>query len=86
MTFYHVVLRPRACEVRTVPIHDKTKTPPERRRAPAGTTVRIDGLRLSSEAWVRIEDLTAQFGRAGIPRTRPSRALDLLVRHPEVAT
>ncbi|NBD09250.1 hypothetical protein GTY96_09725 [Corallococcus sp. c25j21] len=68
-----------------MPTHDKTKTPPERRRAPAGTTVRIDGLRLSREAWARVEALTAQLRRAGIPRARPSGALELLVLHPEVA-
>ncbi|WP_211485334.1 hypothetical protein [Corallococcus exiguus] len=76
---------PQACDVRAVPSHDKTKTPPERRRAPSGTTVRIDGLRLSREAWAKVESLTAQLRRAGIPRARPSGALDLLVLHPEVA-
>ncbi|MCY1042685.1 hypothetical protein OV208_15275 [Corallococcus sp. bb12-1] len=68
-----------------MPTHDKTKTPPERRKAPAGSTVRIDGLHLSREAWTRVEALTAQFRRAGIPRAHPSGALDLLVLHPEVA-
>ncbi|RKG68686.1 hypothetical protein D7V80_11730 [Corallococcus sp. CA054B] len=67
-----------------MPTHDKTKTPPERRGAPAGTTVRIDGLRLSHEAWAQVEALTAQLRRAGIPRARPSGALELLVVPPEV--
>ena len=58
-----MVVEPRACDVHAVPRHDKTKTPPERRRAPAGTTVRIDGLRLSREAWARVEALTAQLRR-----------------------
>ncbi|NOJ91991.1 hypothetical protein HMI51_03390 [Corallococcus coralloides] len=68
-----------------MPSHDKTMTPPERRRAPADTTVRIDGLRLSSKAWAKVESLTAQLRRAGLPRPRPFGALDLLVLHPEVA-
>ncbi|RKH03678.1 hypothetical protein [Corallococcus carmarthensis] len=68
-----------------MPTHDKTKTPPERRKAPAGSTVRIDGLHLSRAAWTRVEALAAQLRRAGIPRAHPSGALDLLVLHPEVA-
>ncbi|WP_375759801.1 hypothetical protein [Corallococcus exercitus] len=76
---------PHACDVRAVPTHDKTKTPLERRRVPAGTTVRIDRLRLFREAWAQAESLTAQPLRAGIPCARPSCALELLVPHPEAA-
>ncbi|WP_141620117.1 hypothetical protein [Myxococcus sp. AB036A] len=68
-----------------MPSHDKTRTRPERRRAPAGSTVRLEGLHVSHAAWARLEALVAQLVRAGIPRAHRSGALDMLVLHPEVA-
>ncbi|WP_426750207.1 hypothetical protein [Myxococcus sp. Y35] len=68
-----------------MPTHDKTKTPPERRKAAAGSTVRVEGLHVSRAAWARVEALVAQLARAGIPRAHRSGALDMLVLHPEVA-
>ncbi|QQR47752.1 hypothetical protein JKA73_17600 [Myxococcus xanthus] len=68
-----------------MPSNDKTKTRPERRKAAAGSTVRLEGLHVSRVAWARLESLVAQFGRAGIPRAHRSGALDLLILHPEVA-
>ncbi|QDF05028.1 hypothetical protein [Myxococcus xanthus] len=68
-----------------MPTHDKRKTRPERRKAAAGSTVRLEGLHISHAAWARLEALVAQLGRAGIPRAHRSGALDMLVLHPEVA-
>jgi ferredoxin len=65
--------------------HDSSNTRPERRKAPAGSTVRVNGLRVSRAAWARVESLAEQLVRAGIPRAHRSGALDLLLLHPEVA-
>jgi len=65
--------------------HNSKKTRPERRKARAGTTVRIDGLRVSREAWARVEALVAQLVRAGIPRAHRSGAMDLMLLQPDVA-
>ncbi|NVJ05246.1 hypothetical protein HUW63_08350 [Myxococcus sp. AM001] len=68
-----------------MPTHDKTKTAPARRKAAAGSTVRLEGLHVSRAAWARLEALVAQLVRAGIPRAHRSGALDMLVLHPGVA-
>ncbi len=65
--------------------HNSRKTRPDRRKAHAGTTVRIDGLRVSPEAWAREEALVAQLLRAGIPRAHRSGAMDLMLLQPDVA-
>ncbi|QSQ17216.1 hypothetical protein [Myxococcus landrumensis] len=68
-----------------MPRHDSSKTRPERRKARAGTTVRIDGLHVSRAAWSRVEVLAEQMKLAGIPRARRSGALDLLLMQSTVA-
>ncbi|NTX59540.1 hypothetical protein HUA74_02585 [Myxococcus sp. CA051A] len=65
--------------------HDSRKTRPERRKAPAGSTVRIDGLHVSRAAWGRVEALAEQMALAGIPRAHRSGALDMLLVQPELA-
>ncbi|RJS19552.1 hypothetical protein DRW03_21200 [Corallococcus sp. H22C18031201] len=65
--------------------HDSSKTPPERRKAPAGSTHRIEGLSVSLAAWARIQQLAAQMKRGGIPYATRSGALTMLVMWPSIA-